>query len=165
MIFKNSQGRWLTNALFFELTLANNREHVLYTLKDSDHVVGKKIYKSLKNAFLSCEDPTEYDFANQYLGGWSHWKELQDVKGIAPLVEEWREEKSVMLKSIGQKRMIAMAKQADASFQAAKWLADEGWKEKQTKGRPSKAQVNQAAKEAAAKKGRHTGDLARLRSV
>ena len=154
-MFKNNSGRWLTKALFCELTLPDNREHCLFTLKDDNHTLDGIEYVSLKKAFLACAyDPTEYEFANKYLGGWSHWKELQNTKDIAPLVEEWREERDVMLRSIGVKKMVEMAKSQEASFQAVQWLTKKGWEENTQKaGRPTKEQVKgHIAEEARAKK-------------
>lgn len=164
-MFKNSSGRWITKGLFYELTLPDTRDHCLFTLKDENHEVDGITYMSLKQAFLLCDDPTEYEFANKYLGGWGHWKAIQETKDLAPVIEEWREERDVKLKSIGQKRMVDMAKQEDASFQAVKWLADEGWKEKESKGRPKKADIAKASRKMAEDNSRVKGDLERIRSI
>lgn len=162
-MFKNSSGRWLTKALFFEHTLPETREHAVFTLKDENHIVDGVEYVSLKQAFLSCNDPTEYEFATKFLGGWSHWKEMCSTQIIAPHIEQWREERDVRLKSIGQRKLIEMASAEDASFQAAKWLADKGWEEKATKGRPTKSDIKRAASEHASRSSHVKSDWERLR--
>lgn len=163
-MFKNTSGKWLTKALFFELT-TSHRPHAIFTLKEDDYVDSKgNKYKSLKKAFLSYDDPTEYDFASRELGGWSHWKEMQTVDVISAEIEEWREERDVRLRSEGVKQLIALAVD-EGSFQASKYLADKGWEEDKKRGRPSKQEVNKAAKEQAAVKNKASADLERLRKL
>lgn len=147
MTFKNSGGVWLTTALFFETTLPDNRQHAVFTLKDADHTDehGNK-YLSLKRLFLEHDDPTEYTFAKEVLGGWAHWKVLQKQKDVANLLKDWREEKEIALRSDAIVKMIDMASEEGASFQTVKWVTDAGWAPKQTKGRPTKEQINKEAK-------------------
>lgn len=160
---KNSAGKWLTGALFIECVTPSNREHCIYTLKDEDVVVDGKDYISLKQRFLEeADDPTEYTFAKKYLGGWSHWKKLCESQQLQDYIQEWREERDVMLRSKGVQSLVVMAKGDEASYQAAKWLAEKGWEAPKGKGRPTKKQVNQEAKELAKARARAKNDLARL---
>lgn len=163
-MYKNTQGKWLTKALFYELTLPDSRDYAIYTLKDEDLVVDGREYLSLKKCFLSCTDPTEFTFASKFLGGWSHWKELQTSKDVLSHIQEWREERDVSLQSQGVVKLIEMGLCEEASFQAAKYVAEKGWKEAHTKGRPTKAAVQKAAREEAALKTRIGNDLKRIRS-
>lgn len=164
MSMKNSSGKWLTKALFFELT-PGHRPHACFTLKDEDHVDKKsgKVYKSLKKLFLASDDPTEYEFARDHLGGWGHWKEVQQVEALANEIAEWREERDVRMRSVGVRQIIQLA-QEDGSYQASRYLADRGWEEK-TAGRPTKQQVKQEARQQAAVKGKVSHDLDRLRKL
>lgn len=161
--FKNKSNRWLTNALFYELTLPETRKHAMFTLKEDDHAVGRVTYPSLKRLYLNMGDPTEYKFATRVLGGWSHWKELQECVNIKDHIEEWREELDAKLRSEGVIKAIELATKEDASFQATKYLTELGWKDKGGKGRPSKAQVKKATDELAQRRDRVAGDLARLK--
>jgi hypothetical protein len=163
-MYKNTSGKWLTKALFFELTGAH-RPHACFTLKDDDYISqdGSE-YKSLKKTFLSYDDPTEYEFAAKELGGWSHWKELQKVDVISVEIEEWREERDVRLRSQGVKQLIRLAEE-DGSFQASKYLADKGWEEDKKRGRPSKHEVNKQVKQQAQVKSQVSADLERLRKL
>jgi len=161
MKFKNTSGKWLTKALFFELTPAI-RPHAVFTLKDQDHVVGEKTYFSLKRLFLESDDPTEYKFATKHLGGWGHWKEIQKTDELLAEIEEWREERDVRLRSLGVKKLIESAEKGN--YQAAKFLTDKGW-DVQTKGRPTKDQVKRAAKEQAGVLRVVDSDLKRIRDL
>lgn len=128
--FKGSNGHWLTKALFKEIY----PETGLWTLSE------------FKEMFLSCSDPTEYEFANRFLGGWAHWKVLQKAPLLAPHLPQWREELSIKLQSIGLQKIIATAQGTGKdAYQAQKYLADRQYS-KQTKGRPSKAAVEREAK-------------------
>ena len=157
-MFKNENGRYLTKALFFELTLPDSRQHAVFTLKEDDHEVDGVVYRSLKRLFLQYDDPTEYEFAKNELGGYKHWKELCSQKEIAEHIEEWREERDVMLRSRGIRDLMSQ----EGSFQAAKYLADKGWEQRQA-GRPTKAAVERETKQQAAMKVSVLEDYKRLK--
>ncbi|AFE86219.1 hypothetical protein [Salinivibrio phage CW02] len=130
---KDTQGRPLTQSLFLEIGYSN---YAVYTIdQDEDYTYKGKVYPSLKRLFLECEDPTEYEFANKHLLGWSHWQRLCRNKILNKRFEEWREELEVKLRSQGIKQAIANAK--NGGFQASKWLSEGGW-DKAKPGRPSK---------------------------
>lgn len=137
MRFKDSCNRWLTSGLFYELR-DNKSEFAVFTTWDEDREVEGRTLLSLKRLFLSCDDPTEYEFANKYLGGWGHWKALQESPVVAPLVEAWREEWDVKTRARAWERIIDISK-SEKGFQAAKVLADRGWRLR-TAGAPSKAE-------------------------
>lgn len=160
--FKSAQGKWITKSLFYELTFQTpERPHAIYTLADEDIVKKGRVYRSLKKMYLACEDPTEYEFANKHLGGWLHWKAMQETIDLKVPIAEWREEYSVSLRSKGVKKIIDIATGKDPSYQAAKWLADKQWIETKA-GRPTKSQINQAAKEKAQVKDRISSDITKL---
>ena len=131
-------GNWITQGLFFET--ARDKTHVTYTLKDYDHEVeinGElRTLPSLGRLFIECADVTEYIFATTYLGGWKHWKRIQENKLFKETVEEWREELAVKMMAEGIKAIHEHSK-TDKGYQAAKWLAEKGWEEKK-RGAPSK---------------------------
>lgn len=131
---KDSSGRPLTQSLFLEN--GYNLEYAVYTLKEDDYEFKGKHYPSLKKLFLEMEDLTEYEFANEYLLGWQHWKRLNKNKLMTQHFEEWREELELRLRAQGIRAIIDQAAD-DKAFQAAKFLADKGW-DKKAAGRPSK---------------------------
>jgi len=66
------------------------------------------------------------------------------------------------MRSKGITRMLSNASESPT---AAKWLAEKGWVEKRTAGRPSKAEVKGEKKQQAAVKSVIQSDLERLRDV
>ena len=142
--WKTTGGKWLTKALFFETSLTDDtRHHAIYTLKQEDHEVNGETYISLYKLYMACKDPTEYEFATTYLGGWSHWLMMQKSPDLMKHINIWKEEYIVRSRSVGVKGMFAQAD--EGSYQACKYLADEGWV-KEKKGRPTTAQITKEAK-------------------
>ncbi len=133
--FKDQYNRWLITALFWGVR-DNNLDYVLYNIGDEDKVVDGRELKSIKRLYLSCTDPTEYEFANKYLGGWEHWKRIQDSELMKPYIESWREEFEVKTRAEALKQIMVHAK-TDKGYQASRFLADCGWKQRPA-GAPSK---------------------------
>lgn len=131
-MFKDSMGRWFTKGLFWETCRPDNKEWASYTLKEQEH----EGLPSLKALYLETSDPTEYEFATSYLGGWLHWKALCECSWFQPHLEDWREELEVKLRSEGIKK-IAEHSRGEKGYQAAKYLADRGWDMRKA-GAPSK---------------------------
>ena len=155
--FKDSQGKWLTQALFLEM---GYKPQMVFTLEDEDKEYKGKTYPSLKKLYLELDDPTEYEVATQHLGGWEHWKRLRGNKLIANHLDKWKEELNVKLTAKGVKLAIDIAT-TGGTFQAAKWLADTGW-DKRIAGRPSKEDVEGELKKQARDVGEFSEDLLRI---
>lgn len=137
-MFKDSCNRWLTSGLFYE-SRDQDVKFALYTLGEEDRVVKGKSLLAIKPLFVACDDPTEYEFANKYLGGWAHWKEIQASEVMKPYIAVWREEQEIRLRANALKQ-IALIATGDKGFQAAKFMADRGWKVRAA-GAPSKAEI------------------------
>lgn len=158
----DNSGNFYTQGLFLELSY-NDPKHAIYTLKDEDHEFNDKSYLSIKKLYVATGDPTEYKFATEHLGGWNHWKRLlAKTTLLHPYIEEWREELEVKMRSQGVARMVSSAYESPT---AAKWLAEKGWVEKRTAGRPSKAEVEGEKKQQASVKSVIQSDLDRLKNV
>lgn len=164
--FRNSSnGRYL-KGLFYETT-PSDKSSVSYTLKDWDHTVDDVVYPSLYRLYLSKEDLTEYEFANEYLDGWEHWEMLTNCSWFKPYVDRWRKELSLKIKARALNRLKAEASSSSKNaFLANKYLVEKGWVEKENsshgRGRPSKDEVKAAAKEIAITDRRIEDDFARL---
>jgi hypothetical protein len=154
--FKDSMGRWATQSLFLEIGYGDS---AIFTLKDEDHEHKGNKYLSLKRLYLAYEDPTEYDFATKYLGGWQHWKKLQGNKEIMKHIIEWREELELKLRSQGTRDMINLS--ADGNVQASKFLIEKGW-DKRPAGRPSKKEQLKEQRVKEAITAEFDGDISRL---
>lgn len=149
---KAANGRFLTEALFYETSRDRVAYPPLFTLKPHEHMG----LPSLKQLYLQHRDPTEYQFAMNVLGSWQHWEILCGLSWFAPYVAEWRSELAVLLQSEAAKAALGVlsdnAAPAATKMQAARYIADQGWQPKQGKGRPKKSDIERAAREEA----RHT---------
>lgn len=124
--WKGLNNNWLTKSLFLEYKyIPTVTDNTMYCLSDND----RDSYPSLRRLYLECEDPTEYTFAKQHLGGWTHWKYLCDEAFFQPIVESWREELSVLLKSraLAAIKSEAMTNDSKKAYDAHKYLLEEGW--------------------------------------
>lgn len=139
---KDSTGRFLTKALFVEFS--DGRFSPVFTLKDEDDP--KTGCKSLRRLYMEHEDPTEARFAESVFGNRQHWKKLCTLRWFQPYLEAWREDLEERIAAKGFQLMIS---HAGKSPQAARWLADRGWKQRESKGRPTNQQIEQAAREKA----------------
>lgn len=152
----DSAGKPLTQSLFLEIGYT---EQSIYTLKDFDYEYNGKTFPSLKRLYLLTEDPTEYEFATQYLLNWRHWQRLCENKVLRRHIDDWRDELEVKLRSKGVKEVLKSA--IAGNYQAAKFLADRGW-DNRGAGRPSKADVEHERKIQAAMSDEYSADVVRL---
>lgn len=157
--FKNINGVFLTKELFWETAL--NKDNVIYTLKDHEH----NGYPSLYEAYMACDDPTEYAFATQYLDGWAHFKALEGSSWFMGYLARWREELHLRAKSRALAKVMATANGTTKdSFAAQKYLIEKGYDKAapNAKGRPTRQQIINEAKNIAADTKRVDDDLERL---
>jgi hypothetical protein len=151
--FKNSNGQLYTKRLFFETTgLANDRDTVLYTLKDEDHTVEDKVYVSLYKRYLDLEDLTEFTFANTYFDSYEHFRILCQAEWFLDHVQRWRRELQLKLKGRAYEALKArMYDTTDKnSFEATKMLISLLTpQEKSRRGRPDKEEIAKAVKDIA----------------
>jgi hypothetical protein len=125
------------------------------------------MYPSIKKIYMEVADPTEYAFATKCFSSWSHWRRICDkTRQLHPYIADWRDELEVMLRSQGVRGVMEEALSGGkASMQASKWLADKGWTEKRTAGRPTKGEVEVERKQQASVKSVLESDLARVINV
>lgn len=164
--FRNEKNGRYTKGLFFEMTLPETRGSAIYTLKDWDHEVDGKVYKSLYRLYMEVNDPTEYKFAVAHLDGWEHWEILTNCSWFKPYVERWRRELELRMKSEALARIMRESKTSGKeSFQASKYLLEKGWEPKDTaskRGRPSKDEINREARSIVEERNRIEADYERL---
>lgn len=156
----DSQDRPLTQSLFLEV--GYDRDFALYTLKEVDHEFEGKVYPSIKRLYLEMEDPTEYEFANEYFLGWKHWMRICDNRILRAHILEWRDELEIKLRSRAVKAMIKSAN--EGNYQASKWLVDRGWNTRGA-GRPSKSELEAEKKIAATINSEYGADIIRLKGM
>jgi hypothetical protein len=136
---KDSIGNFRTLSLFYETNITDLSP--IFTLKDEDHTVNGKTYMSMKQLYLSFDDPTEWEFVQSVLGNWRHWQKIMGNKRLREYIDQWRMELEIKLRSQAVRNMVKHSKNRDG---AAKWLAEGSWKGK--RGRPSKDEVERERK-------------------
>lgn len=150
--FRNPSNQRLLGGLFLETRPPGQVTEPLYTLRDWNHTrPNGDFLPSLYVLYMAMEDLTEYEFANTHLDGWEHWLRLCESPFFKPFAKRWREELSLKIKAEALHRVKEAARDpSNKSYhEANKYLVNELWKAKEGKGRPTKAQVAKAAKEAA----------------
>lgn len=144
--FRADNGRFLTEALFWETSRDRLKYPPVFSLKDEGH----EDLPSLKAEYLRISDPTEYRFATEVLGSFSHWKLLQSLSWFQPHLEAWRAELDAKLRAESAhaaREILGSDSASDAArLQAAKYLTDRGYERKSQKGRPRKEDVDREAK-------------------
>jgi len=156
---KDSRGRLIVQGLFLEDSY--NTDLAVYTYADEDKDYKGHIYPSLKRLYLGHMDPVEYNFAVTYLAGWGHWQRLCKNSVVSKEIEKWRDELRLKLVSEGVSMLIHLATEKD-SYQAAKYLADQGWDVRE-KGRPSNDEIEGHIKKAAGLDAQYNTDVVLLR--
>lgn len=135
--FKDEKGRYIVQGLFLEDRY--NTDIAVYTWAGEDKTYKGVVYPSLKRLYLEEGDPEEYLFAQKHLFDWPHWKRLCNNAMVGRHIDEWREELILSLRSEGLASIIDLAVN-EKSYQAAKFLSEEGWKRNKV-GRPSKEDI------------------------
>lgn len=148
-MYKDNQGRFRTQSLFKEFYLSGDRgtEYPpVFTLKEYDDTDSEgNTLPSMRQLFLSFNDPTGYDFAKEVLGSYDHWKRLCKINWFREHLDAWLEELEVRSTSNALKIAKGVAEgESSQAFSAAKWIAERGWEPK--KGRPRKADIEKQAR-------------------
>lgn len=140
--YKSDNGMWYTEALFFDRMAVKPQDQwpiqPLFTLFDR-----RDGYRCACDDFIDLEDPTGYQWAMTYLGDYNHWERLMRTPWFPEVFAEWQRRLAIkqQAQAIATIRAIS-ATSGPQALAAAKYLAEEGWRPKATKGRPSKAQVD-----------------------
>lgn len=162
--WKDNLGRWHVRSLFKETATASTRDEFIppYTTNDDDIEYNGTKYKSLKKIYMSYPHVPgyEYEFSEEFLGGWEHWERLVD-SSLRDMFKQWRAQLTIKQKAKSLKGIILQSlENTPTAFQAGKYLVEEGWIEK--KGRPKKEDIERAAKVEAGVKEELADDLERI---
>lgn len=144
---KDSVGRWLTRSLIKEFS--GDGDGWAYSLEQ------------MHDIYMETGDPTEHQAAIKLFGSWEHWEAMKKCAPFKKILEGWRTEMSVRIRSRAIMYIHDLAVQPNG-FQAARWLAEKGWVEKASKGRPRKDDIERAAREKADLRDSITADGARI---
>ena len=158
-MMKDANGRYRLN-IFREI--GRDVAPPMYTMFESP----KEGLPSAYQIYMYSE--SEYEAAMKLVGSWTHWQRLCNSNKFMNAVETeswtglkaWREEKEVKDKAYAY--MLLKVSAADGNVQAQKAVL-EGERKMGQRGRPSKAQIEQAAKEAAHLTDTIKSDFSRIR--
>jgi hypothetical protein len=149
LLFRNSQGVFITKGLFYEMANGDARNDCAFTLKDHTHA-GLPSLKLIYMGFY--EDPTEYDFAISTFNSWDHWQAICAMKWFKEdYLDSWRAERDIKLKSIMFRSILkeAINEESKNAFSANKYIIDSlkapQDASRKPRGRPSDAEVNATA--------------------
>ncbi len=164
---KDERNVMRTTSLFWEVRKDRSEDadfFPLFTLKEDDHEVDGLYLFSLKKIYLSYDHVPglEYDFAKDVLGSWEHWLKL--VKSsMRHEFQSWRDELDVRIKAEALRSLMQASRAPDArGVTAAKYLADKGYSDKRTAGRPSTEEVERQKKIAVDVQNNLASDMERL---
>lgn len=156
--YRSKQGLLLTQGLFYGMTGDNSK--AIYTLDHEDLRKGARVYYSIWRLYSLYSDPTEYKFAVDHFESMEHWERVKRTPWFKQAgYDSARKDLKARIASESVEKIKKME-----SFQAQKWLHDEGY-EKQERGRPSKAEVTKKAKEMAETQTEVDQDYERLMSA
>lgn len=139
-------GRKLAKGLFIQ-----------YADEYKDHPspdVGKYDLDEFHQVFLEERDYTEYKPAIKLVGSWETWCQIKrDCRTFADLVEAWKAELEVKLKSEAMDKLVGLMDGASAPTAAsiAKFIVQAAYKKRAGAGRPTNAEIAKQEKDLARK--------------
>lgn len=164
----SSQDRARTKSLFIEDAKQNQHNSVkfepLFTIKRDDFVKDGKTYYSLKKIYFSYEHIPghEYDFAMDVFGSWRYWEALCKSVYYRDMITDWRDEMEIRIRCKSMKSLMDTAYNEGSKGAAyAKYLSEGGWKGN-SRGRPSKEEIQRELKVATGIAKEFDGDLERI---
>jgi hypothetical protein len=149
--YKNDRGQWYSRALFWEtyVCLAEdsrpaNFKPVFSLSSDKEGLI------NARKTFVEVGDPSGYRWAIKYLGDWEHFLHLAEKPFFKEQLTKWQAELRTKQTSEALERIAAIAESDDKqALVANKYLAERSWERTgSTRGRPSKAEVQGALKNA-----------------
>lgn len=160
--YKGLNGVWLTEALFFDRM--NVKPVDQWTFKPLFTFFDRRDgYRCACDDFIALRDPTGYMWAMEYLGDYNHWERLMRTPWFPEVFKEWNRRLGIVLQAEALQKIQEVARtDGPQAIAAAKYIAEQGWLPKATKGRPSKAQVEEAVKHEAKAVKELNDDAARI---
>lgn len=124
-VFRDVLGRKMSIGLFEETSPQPDEIKPAFKLSDWHEV------------YIECRDPSEYKPAMRLVGDWEHWLFLRNNSTLKPIMDLWADELDACLKSEALEALNTIAKSPNGAT-AAKWLAEQQYREKKPVGRPKK---------------------------
>mgnify|MGYP003595513347 CR=1 FL=1 len=145
-LYKAANGRFYAGSLFYEMwkgmSEGYRRHDPVFSLYE-DLSFNDKPLINAKKAFIEEADPSGYKWAIKYLGSWQHWQKLCDLPWFQEALAIWREELAAKLHADALKEIVDLSRSAKNDAQrlaAAKYLVEQGWVKKNSRGRPNRSE-------------------------
>jgi len=163
--YKNSMNNWYGQVLFWETYKA---------LPDKDRPINftpvftlgedREGFINARKTFIEEGDSSGYKWAIKYLGDWEHFVFLSERDFFKTALAKWRNELNLKMTAEAIDRIKAIAESDDKqALVANKYLAERPWeKVGSTRGRPSKAEIQGALKQAVKIVEQEDEDMARI---
>lgn len=141
---------YLSSSLFADVCKPDQRLDAPFWLNENRSKTPETDNRPVfRDIFLEYRDPTGYKLAREYLGSIEHWNRLiKHCFWFRDALSEWNTELEAMIHSESVQTMMEIANDEThrGRLQAAKWLAEKGYKTKpesslKSVGRPTKEQV------------------------
>lgn len=114
----------------------------LATSENNSPATSIQTFSGHLKAYLRSRDPTEYTFAIQQFGSWSAWEEFLKQEWVGPIIDKWRKEMTVKLRSESLARIMEAAQGETRDALAANKYIFESLEEDNKKvGRPTKEAI------------------------
>lgn len=161
-------GKFYTRQLFWEewlnIPIEGRAMDAPYTLhKDKPGMI------NFGREYVNQRDPTGYKMSELYLASYNHWLALMSCRWFVAAKEVWDRELDAIMRKEGLDKIRIMLEEGQPAQQlaAAKYLANMEYKKDKTasKGRPSKAEVDRAARDMAVQDRDVAADLERIRAT
>lgn len=106
-----------------------------------------KTLSALKPDYLRLQDPTEYFFVKQFVGGWDLWKTLNSSPELQALIGQWREELAQKLAAEAFSRILEASRgETREALGACKYVYETLTENKKSQvGRPAKEAIQREA--------------------
>jgi len=159
--FRGYGNKPLTEALFIET--CTDKETALYTLSVQDRRVHDVFYPSLHKRYVELADVAEHNFATLYFEGYTHWLKIKSLKFFEPFYAAMVEELNAKLRGEAINLMLEQMRDGSANQSTLKYLADNDYIPKATRGRPKKDELAKEIKKQATANLAIVKDLERIK--
>jgi hypothetical protein len=161
--FRGYGNKPLTEGLFIES--CNDKQTALYTLGVRDRRVAGVFYPSLHKLYVEMEDVAEYNFATLYFESYSHWLKIKTLALFKDVYAAMVGELNAKLRGVAINVMIEQVKSGEANQSTLKYLADNDYLPKASKGRPTKEAVDKEVRKQTGVKLAINNDLERIKRL
>jgi hypothetical protein len=159
---RNSKGS-LKTAMLFDTPANKVSEETVFTMRRSDHYVNGFYLFSFRKLFMSIPDFTGYKQSIFLFDDHKHLLKLKDNKLLSEFIEDCFSELEMKYYSESLETILNQAASGDIkAISAARFIVEEGYKNKSKKGRPSNEEIAGNLKQETEREKKFLEDAARI---